>query len=117
MVTLYVLHFHSGGTTFSGGSHQNGSVFEVAAGSGTATVLASFDNTDLSNGNEPNPGLAIDSSGNIYGTTMWGGAKNDGTIFEIVSGSLFRCHQPPIPTNPDGNQLLVDPGVIQQVLF
>jgi uncharacterized repeat protein (TIGR03803 family) len=29
----------------------------------------------------------MDSSGNLYGTTAEGGASNDGTVFELASGS------------------------------
>ena len=50
----------------------DGTVFEIAAGSGTITTLASFNGT---NGVSPNGGLVEDSSGNLFGTTMTGGAN------------------------------------------
>ena len=44
----------------------DGTVFELAQGSGTITTLASFNGT---NGAYPQAGLIMDSSGNLYGTT------------------------------------------------
>ena len=44
----------------------DGTVFELAEGSGTITTLASFNDTD---GADPRAGLIMDSSGNLYGTT------------------------------------------------
>ena len=60
-------------------------MFEVAAGSGAVTTLASFNGT--SNGCTPYSGLVADSSGNLYGTTMYGGSAGDGTVFEVAAGS------------------------------
>jgi uncharacterized repeat protein (TIGR03803 family) len=70
------------GGTAEGGADNLGTVFELAAGSGTITTLASF-NGD--NGSFPIGGLARDAQGNLYGTTPEGGANNLGTIFEVSS--------------------------------
>jgi uncharacterized repeat protein (TIGR03803 family) len=72
------------GTTYDGGVSGVGTVFEVAAGSGTITTLASFDNT---NGAYPHAGLVLDSSGNLFGTASQGGASGNGTVFEVAAGS------------------------------
>jgi uncharacterized repeat protein (TIGR03803 family) len=72
------------GTTVNGGSGFAGTVFEVAAGSGTITTLATFTGT---NGAYPYGGLTRDASGNLYGTTNGGGASGAGTVFEVVNGS------------------------------
>ena len=77
------------GTTFFGGafnngnSYGNGSIFEIAKGSGTVTTLASFNGT---NGYSPLGGITFDSDGNMFGTTQLGGAFNKGTIFEFAKG-------------------------------
>ena len=71
------------GTTY-GGAANDGTVYEVAKGSGTLTTLASFDGA---NGYDPEAGLIMDSRGNLYGTTQWGGAWDYGTVFELVQGS------------------------------
>ena len=49
-----------------GGASNDGTVFELAKGSGTITTLASFNGT---NGAIPDCRLIMDSSGNLYGTT------------------------------------------------
>jgi len=72
------------GTTASGGAPNHGTVFELAHGSGTITTLASFNGT---NGADPEAGLIMDSSGNLYGTAVSGGASNYGTVFELAHGS------------------------------
>jgi uncharacterized repeat protein (TIGR03803 family) len=72
------------GTTSLGGSSHEGNVFEVAAGSGTITNLASFVGT---NGQDPSSSLVIDSTGDLLGTTPSGGAQGTGTVFEISAGT------------------------------
>ncbi len=72
------------GTTAGGDASGDGTVFEVKAGSGTITTLASFDKT---NGAAPFAGLVEDGSGNLFGTTTAGGASGDGTVFEVKAGS------------------------------
>ena len=56
------------GTTASGGSFRNGTVFKVDA-TGNETVLHSFTGLD---GSSPLGGLARDKAGNLYGTTISG---------------------------------------------
>jgi len=73
------------GTASQGGSSGDGTVFEVAHGSGAITVLANFD-ANGSDGTNPNSGLVIDSAGNLYGTTEDGGADGEGTVFEVAHG-------------------------------
>jgi uncharacterized repeat protein (TIGR03803 family) len=76
------------GTTYNGGTFNEGTVFELARGSGTITALASFNSNNLTAGGNPYAGLIMDSSGNLYGTTSGGGPVNaTGTIFELAHGS------------------------------
>ena len=72
------------GTTSSGGANGDGTVFELAKGSGTITTLASFNGT---NGDDAHGGLHIDASGDLYGTAYGGGADEDGTVFEVAKNS------------------------------
>jgi uncharacterized repeat protein (TIGR03803 family) len=72
------------GTTSSGGADNDGTVFEVPAGSGIAITLATFTGA---NGSDPVSGLLEDSSGDLFGTTKTGGTGNDGTVFEVAAGS------------------------------
>jgi uncharacterized repeat protein (TIGR03803 family) len=68
------------GTTFWNGSSGWGTVFKVDA-NGTETVLYNF--TGGADGANPTAGLILDSKGNLYGTTEFGGSANWGTVFEI----------------------------------
>ena len=75
---------HVGGALNDRNSYGNGSIFEIAKGSGTVTTLASFNGT---NGYSPVGGITFDGDGNMFGTTTLGGAFNKGTIFEFAKGS------------------------------
>lgn len=73
------------GTTAQGGASRDGTVFHVSS-DGTETALHDF--TGGSDGFSPEAGLIADKSGNIYGTTKYGGSgRTDpgcGTIFKIT---------------------------------
>ena len=67
------------------GGHSNaGAVYELSpSGSGwTKTTL--YDFTGGSDGATPYGGLIIDASGNLYGTTAFGGAGRGGTVFALT---------------------------------
>ena len=68
------------GTTFSGGASKQGTVFKLDT-TGTETVLYSF--TGKPDGANPLGGVVIDAAGNLYGTTLYGGTANSGTVFEV----------------------------------
>jgi uncharacterized repeat protein (TIGR03803 family) len=72
------------GTASAGGACGVGNVFEIAAGSGTITALASFNSAD---GATPSAGVTLDAARNVFGTTNYGGASGFGTAFEVASGS------------------------------
>ena len=72
------------GTTLTGGGNNLGSVFKIVktGGSYSLTTLVSFDGAD---GQAPNGNLFVDSSGDLFGTTIAGdGADVHGTVFEIT---------------------------------
>jgi uncharacterized repeat protein (TIGR03803 family) len=69
------------GTTSSGGSNNNGTVFKISA-DGTEIALHSFAGA-TTDGNEPIAGLIMDNAGNLYGTTDLGGANDTGAVFKI----------------------------------
>ncbi|MFY9675369.1 MAG: choice-of-anchor tandem repeat GloVer-containing protein [Terriglobales bacterium] len=74
------------GTTNLGGTADGGIVFELTPGQGgawTEEILHNFSFND-GDGNDPSSGLIFDSAGNLYGTTIVGGAYNGGTVFEIL---------------------------------
>ena len=72
------------GTTRVGGSSSYGTVFKLDT-SGTLTVLHDF--SGGSDGSDPFADLLMDSSGNLYGTTLYGGSALYGIVFELVYNS------------------------------
>jgi uncharacterized repeat protein (TIGR03803 family) len=73
------------GTTFSGGAHFVGTVFEVEAGTHALSTLATF---TVNGGAQPLAGVIADAAGNLYGTThIGGGTTNDGAVFEVAAGT------------------------------
>jgi uncharacterized repeat protein (TIGR03803 family) len=85
------------GTTYSGGTdgcegYGCGTVFKLAPG-GTETVLHTFcEKSGCADGSTPAAGLIMDTSGNLYGTTVTGGSDADcyyltgcGTVFRLAA--------------------------------
>jgi uncharacterized repeat protein (TIGR03803 family) len=69
------------GTTLAGGNYGEGTAFSFTPQTNTETVLHSFGNgTD---GQTPRAGL-INMKGTLYGTTEFGGAYGDGTVFSLI---------------------------------
>jgi uncharacterized repeat protein (TIGR03803 family) len=68
-------------TTSSGGTGGVGTVFELTPQSGfwSEKVLHPF-----KGGGRPFGSLVFDASGNLYGTTAFGGALADGTVYELT---------------------------------
>ncbi|MGO9863446.1 MAG: choice-of-anchor tandem repeat GloVer-containing protein, partial [Terriglobales bacterium] len=74
------------GTTTTGGdsAYGDGTVFELTPGENgqwSETVLYMFQN--FQDGSDPSAGLILDKSGTLYGTTIYGGDGNSGTVFEL----------------------------------
>src|SRR6185437_16457480 len=72
------------GTTMTSGANNDGTVYEVKKASHTITTLASSTNEVAP---QPTCDLVMDSAGNLYGTSITGGARGAGTIFELQKGS------------------------------
>jgi uncharacterized repeat protein (TIGR03803 family) len=84
------------GTTQNGGTTNNGTVFELSPSSGggwTEKILYSFctQPPNCADGYGPTGGLIFDESGNLYGTTSFGGNEacqpGCGTVFELSPNS------------------------------
>ncbi len=72
------------GTAFGGGANGDGTVYEFNANINTITKLADFDGT---NGTAPYASLVAGGNGVFYGTTFYGGATNDGTVYEFKANT------------------------------
>ena len=71
------------GTTNDGGAAGYGTVFRITP-DGVETVLWSFGAT-ADDGRNPQASLLETSSGILYGTTVYGGHEDGGTVFSITS--------------------------------
>ena len=71
------------GTTSGGGAQGQGVVFELthSGGGWSETVLHSFGGGN--DGAAPYSGVTFDAAGNLYGTTIGGGAHSVGTVYEL----------------------------------
>ncbi|HUY94174.1 MAG TPA: choice-of-anchor tandem repeat GloVer-containing protein [Terracidiphilus sp.] len=65
-----------------GAANQDGVVWELVNNNGTYAfkVLHAFGGSD---GEDPQASLAMDASGNLFGTTAGGGSQGLGTVFEV----------------------------------
>ena len=77
------------GTNVYGGANGGGTVFELTPNAAktawTEKVLYAFcTKTSCSDGAHSYAGLIGDASGNLYGTTINGGANGEGTVFKLA---------------------------------
>ncbi len=75
------------GTTCQGGRNDSGTVFRITS-SGNITNLYFFGSSP-NDGDDAQGGLVQGSDGNFYGTTLYGGTNDAGTIFRISSDGTF----------------------------
>jgi uncharacterized repeat protein (TIGR03803 family) len=79
------------GTTYSGGSGGNGTVFKVSPAGGLSTLYSFGAAGAASNdGANPQAALLLASNGNLYGTTRFGGSKTGGTVFSISTAGVYK---------------------------
>ena len=81
------------GTTHISGAHNNGTVYEITTTGQFKTLFSFCVQPNCTDGANPFGGLTQDAKGNIYGTTVYGGANGYGTIFEITTtNQLITLH-------------------------
>jgi uncharacterized repeat protein (TIGR03803 family) len=101
------------GTTSKGGTHDDGTVFEITA-TGKVTTLYSFCSlANCADGDDPQGALLQTASGAAYGTTYAGGANHGGTVFRIAApGELSTLYSfCSLPNCADGEE--VTAGLVQ----
>jgi uncharacterized repeat protein (TIGR03803 family) len=103
------------GTTRFGGNISSsctyslgcGLVFEVSppggGGAWTETVLYTF--TGGSDGSIPFAGVIFDAKGNLYGTTLEGGADSGGVVFELPPPNFTISASPEVVVLPPGGSV------------
>ncbi|HEV3090548.1 MAG TPA: choice-of-anchor tandem repeat GloVer-containing protein [Candidatus Cybelea sp.] len=107
--SLIAVHGELYSTTESGGTSNDGTVFEVNPSTGAESVLHSFQGG--ADGAFPDTALT-DVNGTLYGATGIGGAKGDGTVFSAsTSGTeqvVYSFKGSPDGSAPYGNLIVVN---------
>jgi uncharacterized repeat protein (TIGR03803 family) len=106
--------------TAGGGAYGGGAVFELSS-TGVEEVLYSF-NTQSGDGNVPYSGVVFDKKNNLYGTTFYGGAYDQGTVFELSSSGVEKLlysfgGQPGDGINPYGSVVIDKKGNLYGTTF
>jgi uncharacterized repeat protein (TIGR03803 family) len=87
------------GTTYTGGANGGGTIFKITP-AGKLTTLHSFCSQTCADGDNPIAALIQATDGNFYGTTEFGGANADGTVFKITpAGKLTTLYSFCSPTD------------------
>lgn len=78
------------GVTETGGAHGNGIAFKLSPATKKFTTLYAF--KGMPDAASPYGGLTSDASGNLYGTTYYGGAGGLGSVFELspMAGGKYK---------------------------
>ena len=100
------------GLMFSGGANQLGTIVEFPSLAVRPITLANFSG----DAGASNPGgrLLVDASGNLFGTTVSGGANGAGTVFELKKTGATYATTPTVLTSfgsgitPSGSGNLVE---------
>jgi uncharacterized repeat protein (TIGR03803 family) len=88
-------------TTSYGGSHHSGAVYQVKpknnrrGGIGFGLVALHVFTDVKGDGSTPWAGVILDGSGNVYGTTMYGGSDpgSGGTVFKLTPGAKNKWNE------------------------
>jgi uncharacterized repeat protein (TIGR03803 family) len=72
------------GATEAEGANGYGSVFKLTPGKSGWSFTDLYDFIDKGDGGAPYGSVAVDSDGNVFGATNYGGSTNQGVVFEIT---------------------------------
>ncbi len=73
------------GARDASGAFINGAVYEFNQTTGVVNTLYSFCSLpNCADGSQPRSGVALDSKGNLYGTTWSGGTSDNGVVFKLT---------------------------------
>ncbi len=80
-------------TTYYGGANNSGTVFKITPAGTLITLYRFCAQSGCTDGTHPSASLVQATNGYFYGTTLAGGANNDGTIFKMTTtGTLTTLH-------------------------
>jgi uncharacterized repeat protein (TIGR03803 family) len=77
------------GTTYGGGPTGDGTIFSITPAGSLTTLYGFCSQSNCADGASPFAGLIQGTDGNLYGTTRFGGANGQGTIFKITTSGVF----------------------------
>jgi uncharacterized repeat protein (TIGR03803 family) len=102
------------GTTSAGGAHAGGTVFKLIPTKNgrtwTEKILYAFcSSSGCGDGILPEAALIFDATGNLYGTTYYGGTYGSGTVFELTPGGKGGWTESVLYNSGNGNP---DTGLI-----
>ena len=75
------------------GQFDNGRVFKMSLSGGawnTSAIWSFCQEPNCLDGSDPTTGVALDSTGALYGATLWGGSHAEGILYKIVRGKPVR---------------------------
>lgn len=95
------------GTTYEGGPHLTGTVFEMqhTAGGWTEKPIYIFHGLPFGKSNDgtnPTAGVVFDQAGNLYGTTDYGGEEAVGTVYQLKPDGMGGWKETLLHTFTDG---------------
>ena len=118
---LYGTTGYGGPLDCAGGRQGCGNVFELSppllpGGAWTETVLYNFSDPKTGDGQYPFSNLIVDEQGDLYGTTLQGGYRAAGTIFELMppgaSGGSWSEMRFSLGRDPNGDAYRPIAGLI-----
>jgi len=74
------------GATYYGGTNNEGTIFRITAAGALTTLYNFCAQTNCNDGEWPSGGLMQATNGKLYGTTVYGGVDNYGTVFSLTEG-------------------------------
>jgi len=114
---LYSTTFNGGNVTCANTSGC-GTVFMLDI-TGKEKVLYNF--SGAPDGANPEAGVVMDAAGNLYGTTFFGGASGDGTVFKLDTAGketvLYSFSGTPDGANPVGGLVMDVAGNLYSTTF
>jgi uncharacterized repeat protein (TIGR03803 family) len=94
------------GTTRFGGLHDAGTAFSLNRSLGWQERLLHTFDVPGDGGGGPYGAIAFDAEGNLYGTTLGGGAYNSGVVYKLTNQGAVFWHETVLYSftgGPDGN--------------
>jgi uncharacterized repeat protein (TIGR03803 family) len=86
------------GLEISGGTNSKGAIVEFPAGGGAPVTVANFAGA-AEGASGPGGRLLVDASGDLFGTTLSGGANRSGTVFEVQKTASGYANTPTVLTS------------------